>query len=127
MGNQSKEVQKAPQKKEANDIKKEKTPEKVRSENEKAQKKLAETIQKPKPSLPEKKPAKKEKNWTVGLGTTTAQGESMSTSTTGITFENKKKTTKFSLGPTNTEEVERPGSLPKNKFQLFGVTFTRNF
>ncbi len=127
MGNQSKEVQKAPQKKEANDIKKEKTPEKVRSENEKAQKKLAETIQKPKPSLPEKKPAKKEKNWTVGLGTTTAQSESMSTSTTGLTFENKKKTTRLSLGPTNTEEVERPGSLPKNKFQLFGVTFTRNF
>jgi hypothetical protein len=50
----------------------------------------------------------------------------MSSSTTGITFENKKKNTRLSIGVTNIEEQERPGSLPKNKM-LPGITFTKTF
>ncbi len=77
-----------------------KTPDKIQAENKKEQDKLAAKAPKKAEKRPEeskKEPTKKEKNWSVGFGTTSARGESMSSTTTGLKFENKKKTAEITV------------------------------
>ena len=50
----------------------------------------------------------------------------MSSTTTGIKFENKKKSLEFTVGTTTVTEVGRPGSLPDNKTGL-GATLIKRF
>jgi len=116
MGNQAKEVSPAPQKPEKNDVKKSRTPENIQKENGDAQKKLIETVKKTPqketakkrqeskkpektPEKDKKEPVKKVKNWNVGIGTTTTESRdsAMKATTTGLKFQNKKKTAELTI------------------------------
>jgi hypothetical protein len=102
------------------DKQKKKSPEVREKANTTAAKKLKETAKQPE--------KKKEKNWKIGLGGTDVSTEdnSMSVSTTGLKFENKKKSLEFTVGATTISEAERPGEYPKQKMRP-GITLTKKF
>ena len=77
-----------------------KTPEVITTENTKAAKKLTEAAKKPE--------KKHERYWGASIGTTKAEtsDHTMSTSTTGLKFQNKTGTTEFTLGATTISEQQ---------------------
>lgn len=136
MGNTTQNVEKKPTGKEKKEAPSAKTPENITKANKKSEENLKKTTEKKtkkeEPKKPETKKEepktewKKEKKWEVGLWTTEARSGTMRSSTTGITLENKKKTTRVSVGLTTIEEQERPGAFPKSKL-VPGITFTKTF
>ncbi len=102
------------------DKQKKKSPEVREKANETAAKKLKETTKEP--------TKKKEKQWKVSTGTTEVETEdkSMNVSTTGLKFENKKKSLEFTIGAATIAETEIPGSLPKQRI-VPGISLKKRF
>lgn len=97
MGNSTQNVEKKQTNKEKTEAPKAKTPEKITQANKKSEENLKKNTEKQTKESKKEPVKKKEKNWTASFGTTSARGEAMSSTTTGLKFENKNKTAEITV------------------------------